>query len=66
MVETALEKVYGTRTLTRISGGYLQMSVPKDVVDDDRFGLEPGEEVAVRGVIANGEAYLKIEGVDDE
>lgn len=66
MPEPALEKVYGERTLTEIKGDYLQMAVPKDVVEDDRFGLEAGEKVSVRGVIGNGEAYLKIEGVADE
>jgi len=63
MAETALEKVYGERTLTEVGNEYLQMSVPKDVVNDDRFGLEAGEKVDVRGVIVGGEAYVKIEAV---
>jgi len=66
MPEPALEKVYGERTLTEVRGEYLQMSVPKDVVNDERFGFEPGGKVAVRGVIRNGDAYLKVSEVGDE
>lgn len=64
MAETAVEKVYGERTLTQVGGEYLQMSVPKDVVNDDRFDLEAGGKVDVTGVIIGGEAYVKLEPVD--
>jgi hypothetical protein len=66
MRKMPVEKVYGTRTVSEVGEGYCRMAIPRDVVDDERFGIDLGAEVEVRGIIDDGDTYLKIEGVDDE
>jgi len=66
MAQRPVEKHFGERTLQERADGYLQMNIPKAVTDEPRLGLEPGQAVAVRGIMVNGDAYIKIEGVDDE
>lgn len=61
-----VEKVYGKRTVSEVGDSYARMAIPRDVVDDDRFGIDLGAKVEVRGVIEDGETYIRIEGVDDE
>jgi len=66
MAQRPVEKHYGRRTLQERADGYLQMNIPRAVTDDPRIGLEAGQTVTVRGMIINGESYIKIEGVDNE
>jgi len=57
------EKVYPDRKVQPVNGKYGQISVPPDVLDDDRFDIERGETVSASGIIkSNGETYLKIGG----
>jgi len=58
--------VYGKRTVSEVKDGYAQMAIPRDVIDDDRFGIDLGAKVEVSGIIEDGETYMKIEQVDDE
>ena len=66
MTQRPVVKHYGQRTLQERADGYLQMNIPLSVVKDEKIGFEPGQTVTVRGVISNGESYIKIEGVADE
>lgn len=58
--------MYGRRTVSEVGDGYGQMALPRDVVDDDRFGIDLGAKVEVRGIIEDGQTYIRIEGVEDE
>ncbi|UXF50961.1 MAG: hypothetical protein HQRvContig03_32 [Haloquadratum phage sp.] len=66
MRERPVQKVYGKRTVSEVKDGYAQMSIPRDVIDDDRFGIDLGAKVEVSGIIEDGETYMKIEEADDE
>jgi len=66
MAQRPVEKHYGQVTLQERADGYLQMNVPRAVVDDENTGLEPGQTVSVRGMILPSESYIRIEGVTDE
>lgn len=56
-------KVYPDRKVMPVNGEYGQVAIPPDVLSDDRFDIERGEQVSAEGIIeANGEAYLKIGG----
>jgi len=66
MAQRPVEKHYGERTLQERSDGYLQMNIPRQVIEDPKIGLEAGQAVTVRAIIHNGDAYVKIEGVADE
>jgi len=66
MAQRPVEKHYGRRTLQERPDGYLQINIPKQAADDPKIGVQAGGRVTVKGVILNGESYLKIEGVSDE
>lgn len=66
MRKRPVQKVYGKRTVSEVKDGYAQMSIPRDVIDDDRFGIDLGAKVEVSGIIEDGETYMKIEEADDE
>jgi len=58
-----IERVYPDRKVQPVNGKYGQISVPPDVLNDDRFDIEQGETVSASGIIkSNGETYLKIGG----
>lgn len=61
MANQAIEKLYQPRTLSEDQDGYLRLCVPPDVIEDPRYGLEPGAEVRLRGVINGEEAHLRLE-----
>lgn len=58
--------MYGKRTVCEVGDSYARMAIPRDVVEDDRFGIDLGTKVEVRGIIEDGETYIRIEGVSDE
>jgi len=58
MAQRPVEKHYGQVTLQERADGYLQMNVPRAVVDDENTGLEPGQTVSVRGMILPSESYI--------
>jgi hypothetical protein len=66
MAQRPVEKHYGEVTLQERADGYLQMNIPRGVVDDENTGLEAGQTVSVRGMILPTESYIRIEGVNDE
>lgn len=66
MAQRPVEKHYGERTLQQKGDGYLQMSIPRSVVDDTKTDFEAGSRVTVQAVINGDDAYIKIERVSDE
>lgn len=56
-----VEKEWGDRKLSEVGDGYIQMAVPVDVVEDERFGLERGDSVSVTGVIDGDDAFVRFE-----
>jgi len=66
MAQRQVEKHYGTRTLQERVDGYLQMSIPRSVVEDTKTEFEAGDSVSVQGIIVGDDAYIKIERVCDE
>lgn len=55
------EKVYRDRKLNEVRDGYVRIAIPFDVVEDERYDIEPGDTVSVTGVIEENDAFLKIE-----
>jgi len=57
------EKVYQDRKVQRVNGEYATLSIPPDVLEDNRFDIERGGTVSTVGIIeSDGDTYLKIEG----
>lgn len=54
------EVIYGESTLSTKGDDYAQMSVPSDVISDDRNDLDHGDRVKVVGVTEGDEQYLKL------
>lgn len=50
--------------MSQDSNGYIQLSVPKEVVEEPRTNIDAGQKVTIKGVFEKGEFHIEIEAVE--